>query len=498
MLFPDISCDASESMKRWVQEGICELLDVDHVFIVTIHRITKKCYLSASLHTKEEDNYIIYTVDELLRKNKELFLAGEILRNYCYNGYYFHMTSNKEAKNFIAFVLICKMGHPFQDKDLRWLDLYCSMSNRRTLVINENIQEKKFLKSIFYDSNQAIVAITRIGNILRFNPAAERLFNIEEGETFRFEDPAQQRRLELAVNETIQNNKRVSIDRVVHYALEGEEHILDISVLPLQNSKGKISGAVIVATDTTEIRFLSTEVEQLRQYGLLGELATGLAHDIKNPLMSIRGSAKLLSKVDGGVSELQEDLVSIIVHEAEKIDEVINQMMAYGDITHNLTPCFVNINNLLIKCARIIERQKFSKNIDVSLKLDENLPLLWASELHLQQVFLNLLLNSLQAISEKGNIVIKTGVEDSGHSIRVMISDDGTGFPLELKEKIFQPYFTTKHNGSGMGLFIVKRTLSKYNADISIESDVGLGTNCIVRFQVGHGGNYGAQGLNCR
>ena len=253
-----------------------------------------------------------------------------------------------------------------------------------------------------------------------------------------------------------------------------------------------------MATDTTEIRFLSTEVEQLRQYGLLGELATGLAHDIKNPLMSIRGSAKLLRKVDGGLSELQEDLVSIIVHETAKIDEVINQMMAYGDITHNLTPCFVNINNLLIKCARIIERQKFSKNIDVSLQLDENLPLLWAGELHLQQVFLNLLLNSLQAIPEKGNIVIKTGAEDSGHKILVMISDDGMGFPPELKEKIFQPYFTTKHNGSGMGLFIVKRTLSKYNADISIESNVGLGTNCIVRFQVGHGGNYGAQGLNCR
>ncbi|HPE16537.1 MAG TPA: ATP-binding protein, partial [Oscillospiraceae bacterium] len=105
-------------------------------------------------------------------------------------------------------------------------------------------------------------------------------------------------------------------------------------------------------------------------------------------------------------------------------------------------------------------------------------------ELHLQQVFLNLLLNSLQAIPQKGNISIISTYEAQKRRGTVLIEDTGVGFSSQIRDKVFNPYFTTKEKGTGMGLFIVKRTLSKYNADIGLDSTEGSGTRCTLHFQL--------------
>lgn len=479
MLFPDVTCVVSDSLKRWMDDGVCELIEADHIAVVTIFRETKEIQIQGAIHLNPVDEIVI---GEFLESKREEFLGDLILSNYCYKNHYFHMTSNKRAKPFIAFVLVCRFGTPFQDKDLRWLDIYCALSYKKTIINNEAIQEKNFLKSIWDDSSRAIVALTTGGRILRPNPTAVRMFSLDQNDTLQIPDPVQQERLEDAIRSALRNNERRYLDKVI-LDTDAGERVLDILVAPLEDSKSKIAGVVVVATDTTESRLLSMEVEQLRQYGLLGEVSSGLAHDIKNPLMSIRGSAKLLVRKEEQ-TELQQNLVNIIVHEADRIDEVINQMMAYGDISHRVEESYVDINGVLTKCARIIERQKFSKHINILLTLDKAMPPLWARELHLQQVFLNLLLNSLQAIPSKGNISIISMYEAKKRLGTVVIEDTGTGFTPEIREKIFNPYFTTKEKGTGMGLFIVKRTLSKYNADISLDSTEGSGTRCTIHFQL--------------
>lgn|GEM_PF-4194671 len=135
--------------------------------------------------------------------------------------------------------------------------------------------------------------------------------------------------------------------------------VLDVVISPLADGKGKNRGAIVVATDITESQILTYEVEQLKHYGLLGEISAGLFHDIKNSLMSIRGCAKRM----GSEQALNDSLCSIILHESEHLNDVINQMLAFGNIQLTFEAESIDLNEVLCYCTSIIQRQKVMKNI---------------------------------------------------------------------------------------------------------------------------------------
>ncbi|MEG2204653.1 MAG: ATP-binding protein, partial [Oscillospiraceae bacterium] len=282
------------------------------------------------------------------------------------------------------------------------------------------------------------------------------------------------------VARVIETRERQSLEEVL-FATQNDERILNLVLSPLINSKNRLAGIVLVGTDLTDRRFMEHEVEQSRQFGLLGEIAAGIAHDVKNPLMNIRGSARIIERAPEA-TPAQKPLLNIIIHEVDRIDTVIEQMLSFGNLSKTANYTRISINEVLSNCVQIVNRQKNNKVINVVCQFGDNLPCIRADNSAIQQVFLNILLNSVQAIQQDGSIFISTCYLGESRSTEVIIRDNGVGISPQNLKKIFSPYFTTKASGTGLGLFLVKRILEQIHATLSIVSTVGKGTEITLLF----------------
>ncbi len=180
--------------------------------------------------------------------------------------------------------------------------------------------------------------------------------------------------------------------------------LLSTSISPLRNSKKSVVGVVAVCHDVTELKLMEHTVDQLKQYGLLGEVATGLTHDIKNPLTALRGCAKLMT-MPTVTQEAQAHAAAVILHEVQQIDQTINQTLSFGNITNEDEAHWVQVNDVLEGCLQLAERQKGGRDIQLVRDFDQEVPMIRGKNYSLQQIFLNTILNAIQAIPQKGTVL---------------------------------------------------------------------------------------------
>lgn len=173
-------------------------------------------------------------------------------------------------------------------------------------------------------------------------------------------------------------------------------------------------------------------------------------------------------------------MLDIIDGEVLRIDDIISQMLSFGNVGKQNTHTLVDISEILWDCIQIIRRQKAQKTIEVNFMPEENLPLIKAKNSDIQQIFLNILLNSLQAIEQDGRIDVFCSRDEEHKNLCIIFSDNGCGIPEDGMKKVFDPYYSTKANGTGLGLFFVKRIVDQYNGSIRLKSISGKGTICTV------------------
>ena len=467
MLFPDVTCTVPESLQKNADHGLYDVLDMDCLIVITLFRRSRRIQINGSYEKKPLDQGRIYAFveahyDELIR--------GDPFSNYLCEGYYYHITSRKQASPFAAFTMAVREGIPFPEKDLRWLDVYEKLNYRRAIIENEALQASRFNSSLFDSVQFAILALDREGHILRQNSVAEDFFGLEDGQRVTVgggeRDLAFQRLFENAVSQSA-----VQKDSGLVTGDKDQFRIFSINVAPLRDSKDRISGAVVTAIDVTRQRMLQTEVEQLKRYGFLGEFSMGLAHDIKNPLMIIQGCVKQIPPE-------QQSLKNHISHQAGRINDVITRFLSMGNFSNDAPALPLDLNRVLADTVALVGKYQLNKHICFHQELDASLPLFQARELDFQQVFSNLLLNAIDAIDGEGDVYLSTGVEEAGLMVR--IRDTGAGIAPEDLPQLFTPYFTTKKNGTGMGLFIARQLVRRYGGTIEFESTAGEGAACTV------------------
>ncbi len=478
MLFPDVTCTVSESLKKNREYGLYDVLELDGMIVITLFRQNHKIQVNGIIENRKIDQNKIFRFIECCW---DRIFAGEKFSNFFWEGCYYHMTSKKQAKPFLAFTLVIREGSPFPEKDLLWLDVYEKLNYQRTLIENEAFQNKNLYDNLFEGVPFAIAALNLSGKVLRMNPSASRLFGVCQDHAFVLARPEQNKILQAMIHQAILTNDRQTNQEFV-FGQDDDIRVLSLSVSPLQNSKNQTAGVIVLASDKTEKRLLTAEVEQLKQYGFLGEFSMGLAHDIKNPLMIINGCAKKIPQNN----QQGEHLRNIISFQVERINEVISELMTLGSSMRDPAEAMVDLNVVLQNCHTMATRQRTGPQAAIRMDLAPDLPQFYAKEVHLRQIFSNLLVNAMDAVGDDGNILMKSRSDEN--QIQVVISDDGCGIPRELQKKIFIPYFTTKRNGTGMGLFIVKRILEQYGGSISIESEPGKGTACRVSLPITHKG----------
>jgi signal transduction histidine kinase len=223
-------------------------------------------------------------------------------------------------------------------------------------------------------------------------------------------------------------------------------------------------------------RLHRTQMSRAEHLATLGEMATGLAHEIRNPLAGIAGVIEIIGRDLPSTSPARA-VVKDVRQEIARINHIVTDLLQ----TARPHPPKVRKSdlNITVEHAVMLGRQQaLSKAIDITLSKDPRLPELEHDSDQIHQVLLNLLLNAIQAVDKNGTIAVN--VEKQGSNAVIEVSDNGRGIPSELLSNIFRPFFTTKGDGTGLGLSLARRIVEDHQGRIDVSSAIGAGSTFAV------------------
>ncbi|MBC7419681.1 MAG: hypothetical protein H7328_03040 [Bdellovibrio sp.] len=238
--------------------------------------------------------------------------------------------------------------------------------------------------------------------------------------------------------------------------------------------------SVFLIKDVTDLRQLENELKQKDKLATIGQLAAGIAHEIRNPLAGISGSIQLLSQDDEKTDPDQKKLMKIVLKEIDRLNNLITEFLDYAK-PEKKPDQTINLNELVNEIAHILKahpeaRANLKWNLDISVQKIKGFPE------KLKQAILNITINSLQAIKEVADPVIAISLTNDGKNVILSIKDNGSGISAETQKRMFDPFHTTKPKGTGLGLAITHKILDAHAAVILVSSEVGHGTEFKIKF----------------
>jgi two-component system sensor histidine kinase HydH len=336
---------------------------------------------------------------------------------------------------------------------------------------------KVFSDTLVENLPMGILAIGIDGKITSFNQAAETLLKYSAEEAVGKEaGTVLPESLRVLVDELDSGDQMLS--RAVDCTRsDGKTVPLEVTATILRGDEGDSLGDVLLFRDLTEIRKLRREVERSQRLASLGRLAAGIAHEIRNPLSSIKGFATYFRQRYKDVPEDQET-AEIMVQEVDRLNRVIGELLEFArpmDMQLRKTA----IRDLIGSSLKMVEAQALEKNIEIKTNIAPEIDTVLLDPDRMNQIFLNLYLNAIQAMDE-GGVLTSDLSRDGAKEIKIVISDTGKGIARKDLGKVFDPYYTTKPSGTGLGLAIVHRIVEAHQGDIKVESKQGKGTTVTI------------------
>ena len=236
------------------------------------------------------------------------------------------------------------------------------------------------------------------------------------------------------------------------------------------------------------------QMERADRLASLGEMATGVAHEVKNPLAGISSAISVMAD-DFSEDDPRRDIFQQILEQLRRLDKTATDLLVFGR-PGKPEFSYVDLNDLVKKTLFFVSQHPEARNIHRRKDLSRDLPPVWADAKQIQQVVLNISINAIQAMQAGGSLLLSTAlVERHGHSVvQLKISDTGKGIPQEELEKIFVPFYTTKTQGTGLGLPICKQLLEQHRGTIGVESRLGEGTTFTIELPALAGQDLGLEG----
>lgn len=258
---------------------------------------------------------------------------------------------------------------------------------------------------------------------------------------------------------------------------EGRTVPLEVIAAVLRDDEGALIGRIALVRDLSELQHLRSEVERSQRLAAVGSLAAGVAHEIRNPLSSLKGFATYFRQRYGGVPD-DVKIADIMIQEVDRLNRVISELLEFSR-PMELKRTKKDLADIVRHTLGTIEGQLRDKGICVKADMSPGLPEAAIDPDRMTQVFLNLFLNAMAAMDREGILSVGVARQD-GRTLRVSVSDTGTGIRKEDLGRVFDPYFTTKSSGTGLGLAIVHRIVEAHGGEIRLESESGKGTTFTI------------------
>ncbi|HEX4631195.1 MAG TPA: ATP-binding protein [Chthoniobacterales bacterium] len=351
-------------------------------------------------------------------------------------------------------------------------------------------QEKGLIETVFNAIQEGIIVTDAKGRITYVNDAACELFGLEGEDAIGKRLDERVRGLDW--KSLSQSPGAVSRDMEIFYPAN---RFLNFYIVPLvierrEEKAGSTAsrptsepvGHAIILRDITESRRSTEKTIESERFNALTLLAAGVAHEIGNPLNSLHIHLQLMErkvrKLDGKVKEELEEAIAISRAEITRLDSIVTQFLqAIRPSKPILHP--ENVNSIVDEALRFFAPEIADRDIVVEPELRPDLPLIELDRDQMKQAFYNVIKNSFEAMKRRGILRIRTDM-DATH-VSISFTDTGGGMSAESLSRVFEPYFTTKSTGSGLGLLIVRRIVREHGGEMAIESNEGKGLTLTLR-----------------
>ncbi len=282
------------------------------------------------------------------------------------------------------------------------------------------------------------------------------------------------------VQKTLQS--KISTMRKVHLLQKDNSNLeWEIQTYPVQDVENRPRQVILLEQNITEKQRMEAELIQSEKLAAVGQLAAGVAHEINNPLTSIIANAQMLiADIPADHEELKQSAQLIEAAGVKATQVVKNLLGSVRKEDFDFEP--VDLNESIQNALMLLSHEFLSRQITMSFERDSEMPQITASANYLQSAWINLIMNSIEAIQGESGI-IRISTKFDGNNFIVKISDNGKGIPSEYINQIFEPFFTTKkrnEKGTGLGLSLVRRVVQSHNGQILVESEEGKGTTFTV------------------
>jgi two-component system sensor histidine kinase HydH len=329
-------------------------------------------------------------------------------------------------------------------------------------------QTRDYTRQVVANMANGLLSIDPEGRIKSYNRLALELLGLKETEVDGMDLKSVIDFKETGIDDTLAGCQPVLEREFLHRKKSGALMPMTLSVTPILDEKQTCTGAVIVLRDLREIKKLEEKVRHSEKLAAIGELAAGVAHEIRNPLSSIKGFARFLAHSLSDRTQ-EKEYAEIIAKEVDRINSVVNDLLTFA---RPLEPelALTDVLKLAEHSVRLVETDARSRDIKIRSKINPDLNSFLLDANQITQALLNLMLNALQEVDNGGVIDVGADVNESGTRLNIWVEDNGPGIPQDKKKKIFDPFFTTREKGTGLGLAIVHKIVENHRGEIRVES----------------------------
>lgn len=382
------------------------------------------------------------------------------------------------AVNNIAFVAVTYLAGRLNDQvTVVGTKLQEAQSD---IVVLQNLNEL-----IINNVTSGIMVISRTGFVQFFNRAASGILEADGFQQTKVGDVVPELNWPwktLLEDESMPYERReIRIERT-----GGVIKLLEVVAARFKDQDGKLRGFLLLFDDRTEQKLMEESFRQREKLAAVGQLAAGIAHEIRNPLASISGSIQLMLATPSNHNEEDVKLMRIVDKEIDRLNNLISDFLNYvKPETRSETP--VNLNNVI---REVVESLKFNpklrQDVRQSISLRAQCDVIGNRD-KLKQAILNLVINAYQAMEKTENPKIEIETQDQADVVVLMVKDNGCGIKKENLHRIFEPFHTTKPQGTGLGLAVTHKILQAHNARVFVDSTVGEGTKFLIEFPAHRG-----------